>query len=175
MNKCNICKNEMVETHIQDLFLCNYCFFVENLRIDYNFENSGIVYNIKKTNNKNFIWFDLLHLLNDPNVLFEILKEITTDDYNNIIFIKIESLNGDINNHNLKQYNSYLNINCIKLLCELHKFNIVELYKIDKNNEIFYICEIKKHNEEYSNHNSILYEYMYKEMIDNIYDLVNYI
>lgn len=162
--KCKICKNILIKTKIDYLYICKNCFHIQNSK------NT----NISKgycLHNKYSIWIDIIHLLDDPHLLFTWINSLS-----NIIniYIKVPCLNDKLNKNKNYDCIHYFNINSMKLLCEINKFNIIDLYQINIFDEIFYIFQIKEKDKEYDHNPFDIYEHIYNEIINDIYDLTIY-
>jgi hypothetical protein len=180
-DKCKICKNNIIKTKRDELYICKYCCHIENVA-ELNENDEFYLNNIKnignicilKIQNRYIIWIDLVYLLYDPNILFDWLKQNNLG--NNInIYIKIPIIKKILNGTDEYNQSHYFNINSIKLLCDNHDFYIDKLYKIENINEMYYIFNIKRKIEEYNYHCVDVYSHMYDEIIENIYDLEKYI
>lgn len=172
--KCIICNSIKTETKIKNVYICSNCFHVTNYT--HTKTNIGDICILKKQN-KNYIWINVLHSYENPHTMFELIKDIKKnyDDELTYLFIKLPYINGKILNIRNNDYIHYFNINSMKILCEFHNFNIIELYKVNNSNELFYIFEIKIQNENNNDKNFDIYKHIYDELTDNIYELCNYI
>jgi len=169
MQNCKICKHNIIETKYTNIYVCTNCFHIENLENNINIELGNIC--IFNNINEKIIWIDAIEELDKPDIVFEILKNLNITEN---IYIKIELFY--INNQaEIKYKKNYFNVNSLKIFCELNDFNIIDIYQVKNKNEIFHIFKIKGKDEENMYNCINLYECMYEELINNVYNIYNYI
>lgn len=173
---CKICNNHNIETKIKNIFICGNCFHIIKLN-DIVTKNIGNICILQKEN-KNYIWVNMLHCYDNPHIIFKLINELK-NEYKEFtsVFIKLPYINGKLSDIENSNYIHYFNINSMKILCEFHNFNIIDLYKSKINNfdELFYIFELQNKNQIYNNKSFDIYKYIYDELTNDLYDICNYI
>lgn len=177
MNYCLICNSLMIETKVKDIFICSNCFHITNFN-ETNIKSCGNICILqKKEENKNYMWVNFLQYYKNPHLGFNLINDVKKEyekEFNSL-FIQLPYINGKLSC--LENYNSfhYFNINSMKILCELYNFNIIDLYKVNKLNELFYVFELQNKNEEHNNKNFDIYKHIYDELTNNLYDICSYV